>query len=133
MHVTASLTDVVAMGTAPPRLEIELQTIQFFPYHAGLAMPCCTRLRTLIALAAGSCSRRLSTLGELLTQERSSSSSWLCQGCNIVRRGAPSRLVGHPVVRHGDTSERDVGIQLISFANFISRSPCEEGCNERAQ
>jgi hypothetical protein len=96
MHVTASLSDVVAMGTAPPRLEIELQTIQFFPYHAGLAMPCCTRLQTLIALAAGSCSRRLSTLGELLTQERSSSSSWLCQGCNIVQRGALSRRVGDP-------------------------------------
>ncbi len=37
------------------------------------------------------------------------------------------------MVRHGDTSERDVGIQLIPFANFISWSPCEEGCNERAQ
>jgi hypothetical protein len=35
MHITASLSDVVAMGTAPPRLEIELQTIQFFPISRG--------------------------------------------------------------------------------------------------
>jgi hypothetical protein len=37
------------------------------------------------------------------------------------------------VVRHGDTSERDVGIQVIPLANFMSWSPHEEGCNERAQ
>src|SRR5260370_12929659 len=112
--VIGSVSDVVAMGTAPPRLEIELQTIQFFPYHAGLAMPCCTRLRAIIALPACSCSCCLSTLGELLTQERSSSSSWLCQGCSIVRRGAPSRLVGDPAFAH---MKRVVclGARLFSF------------------
>ncbi len=37
------------------------------------------------------------------------------------------------MVRRGDTSERDVGIRLIPLADFISRSLCKEGCNERAQ
>src|SRR5260370_12791583 len=98
--VIGSLLGVVGMGTGAARLEIELQTIQFFPYHAGLAMPCCTRLRAIIALPACSCSCCLSTLGELLTQERSSSSSWLCQGCSIVQPGAPSPLLRDPPFPH---------------------------------
>jgi hypothetical protein len=37
------------------------------------------------------------------------------------------------MVRHGDTSERDVGTQFIPLASFTSWSPCEEGCNDRAE
>jgi hypothetical protein len=67
-----SLSDMVAMGNRSSRLEIRFQTIQSYPYRAGLATPCPTCLQTIIALAAGCCPLGLSTSGQLLTQEPSS-------------------------------------------------------------
>ncbi len=55
LHITALLSYVVAVGNTPSRLEMRLQTIQFFPYHAGLATPHHTRLLETVALLAGSC------------------------------------------------------------------------------
>jgi len=104
------------MGNRPSRLETRLQTIQFFPYHAGLATPHRTRFRVSIALSAGSCPHCFSTLGKLLTQEHSSSSSWLYQGCCIVRHGAPSRLVGDPEVHSFPWSVRRFVVRRLAWS-----------------
>src|ERR1700730_9415316 len=59
-------------GERPSRLEIGFQTIQSYPYLAGLATPLPTCLRPIIALTACCCPLGLSTPGQLLTQKHSS-------------------------------------------------------------
>src|SRR5215472_589118 len=120
-HISASLVNVVAMGNGPSRLETRLQAIQLFPYHAGRAIPHHTRFLMRIALAAGSCPCCLSTLGKLLIQARSSSSSWLRQGYSIVRHGALSRPVGHPAFAQ---MERSVCLGARLFSIRLIACPC---------
>jgi hypothetical protein len=38
-HAMAPASDVMPVGDTSPRLEIGFQTIQFYPYRAGLAAP----------------------------------------------------------------------------------------------
>jgi len=52
VHIVTSLPDVVAMGDKPPRSEIRFQTIQSYPYRAGLAARQPTRLPLTTAFSA---------------------------------------------------------------------------------
>src|SRR5438128_2340691 len=91
----ASVSGVVPMGASLSSLEIGLQAIQLWPYHAGLAARRRGRLQAAAAFLACSCLLALSRPDKPVTQEPSSSSSRLRRGYDEAPRGA-HRTFGFP-------------------------------------
>ena len=113
-------------------MEIRLQAMQPFPYHAGLAAHLRRRLQSITALSACSCPLHLSMSGEPLTQKRSSQFLPAVSGirqCATRRTLAPRRRSRVPFGT--ERLEHDVGVPLIPLHRCVIDRLSGEGDGAR--